>query len=162
MTVDRVVDDMYASMSFERGERPNWQLQAEVFAENARLVRVNDDGVFEFDPRTFKANFESMIASGSMPSFCETELWRQTHEFGDIAHVLSAYEMRTHRGGELIARAVKSIQLYRQNQRWRISAMLWRREGKSVAIPLTAEAALADDGPRASHAARAGGAGSTD
>ena len=137
MTVNRVVDDMYASMSFERGERPNWQLQAEVFAENARLVRVNDDGVFEFDPRSFRENFESMIESGSMPSFCEVELWRQTREFGDIAHVLSAYEMRTHRGGELIARAVKSIQLYEKDGIWRISAMLWRREGRTTAIPRT-------------------------
>ena len=138
MSVDRVVDKMYASMSFEAGEQPDWKCQEEIFANDARLVRVNDEGVFEFDPRTFRKNFEAMIASGNMPSFCETELWRQTHEFGDVAHVLSAYEMRASRGGELIARAVKSIQLYRQDDRWRISAMLWRREGKGTAIPQAA------------------------
>ena len=135
MNVDSVVDSMYASMSFELGERPDWQLQSGIFAGNARLVRVNDDGVFEFDPTTFRQNLEGMIDSGALPSFWEGELWRQTFECGDVAHVLSAYEMRTSRNGELIARALKSIQLYRKHQRWWISAMLWRREGQGMTIP---------------------------
>jgi hypothetical protein len=138
MTVDSVVDAMYAAMSFELGERPDWQRQTAVFADNARLVRVNDEGVFEFDPRTFRENLEAMIDSGALPSFWEGELWRQTFELGDIAQVLSAYEMRTSRAGELIARAVKSIQLYRSNEKWCISAMLWRREGRQILIPLAA------------------------
>lgn len=138
MTADRVVDAMYASMSFERGERPDWQQQAAVFAEDARLVRVNDDGVFEFNPATFRANLEAMIESGALPSFWEGELWRETFAFGDVAQVLSAYEMRTSRGGDLIARAVKSIQLYRKDGHWRISAMLWRRENEDLVVPPTA------------------------
>jgi len=86
--------------------------------------------VFAFDPQTFRKNFEEMIESGKLPSFYEQEVDRQTHEFGDIAHVLSVYEMRTSRGGELVARAVKSIQLFKRNDRWIISAMLWRRQGR--------------------------------
>lgn len=141
MTLDRVVGDMYASMSFEAGRRPDWKLQAEIFADHARLVRVNDDGVFEFDPRTFRENYEAMIDSGELRSFRETELWRQTHEFGDIAHVLSGYEMHTSQGGQFIARAVKSIQLFKKNGTWRISAMIWRREGRNLTLPGTAPGA---------------------
>lgn len=135
MTVDRIVKDLYASIGWDASRRPNWQCLAEIFAANARLVRVNDDGVFEFDPRTFRESLESMIDSGATRSFHERELWRQTHEFGDVAFVVSGYEMRTSPNGDLIARAVKSIQLYRQDGRWRISAMLWRREGRPVRIP---------------------------
>lgn len=130
MTVGRVVDEMYASMSFEPGERPDWAVQERIFDRNARLVRVNDDGVFVFDPRTFRENLEAMIESGALPSFYEQEVQRQIDEFGDIAHVLSMYEMRTSRGGELVARAVKSIQLFKRDDRWLISAMLWRRQGR--------------------------------
>jgi hypothetical protein len=137
MNVDAVVDAMYASMSFEQDARPDWRLQAVVFADNARLVRVNDDGIFEFDPKTFRQNLESMIDSGLLRSFWEHELWRQTFEFGDVAHVLSAYEMRTSREGEVVARAVKSIQLYREQGTWRISAMLWRRENQHLLVPDT-------------------------
>jgi len=129
MTLDEIITAMYASMCFERGGRPDWQRQAEVFAPGARLVRVNDSGVFEFDPRTFRRDYEAMIESGSLPSFWEGEVWRETREFGDVAHVLSGYEMRNARGGELVARAVKSIQLFKRDGRWWISAMLWRRLG---------------------------------
>jgi hypothetical protein len=134
MSLDRIIADLYASMSFEPGGRPDWCLQAEVFAPGARLVRVNDSGVFEFDPRTFRDDFEGMIDSGVLPSFWEGELWRETHQYGDIAHVLSGYEMRTSRAGEVVSRAVKSMQLFERDGRWWISAMLWRREGEHVRI----------------------------
>lgn len=135
MTVDRVVNDLYASIGWDASRRPDWQRLAEIFADNARLVRVNDDGIFEFSPATFRENLESMICAGGIRSFHEREVWRETREFGDVAFVVSGYEMRTSAEGELIARAVKSIQLYRQNDRWRISAMLWRREGRGARIP---------------------------
>lgn len=121
MTLDEIIAAMYASYSFEEGSRPNWALQAEIFAPGARLVRVNDDGVFEFDPASFRKNLEEMIASGAMTSFSEREVWRDVKEFGDIAHVLSEYETP-------LFRAVKSIQLFRRDGRWWISAMIWRRD----------------------------------
>jgi hypothetical protein len=134
MTVNGVIERMYASMCFEAGGFPDWETQSDVFAPSARLVRVNDDGVFEFDPRTFRADLESKIASGALSSFWEGEIWREVREFGDFAHVLSAYEMRPSREGELLCRAIKSIQLVRKDGRWWISAMLWRREGREVRI----------------------------
>lgn len=133
-TLDDVIAAMYASLCFEAAARPDWQRLADVFASEARLVRVNDDGVFEFDPRTFRENLEAMIDSGALPSFWEGEVWRETHAFGDVAHVLSAYEMRATRGGEVLHRAIKSIQLFQRDGRWWISAMLWRREGRGVRI----------------------------
>lgn len=127
MSVDETIRDLYASMSFEPGGRPDWELQARIFAPGARLVRINDDGIFEFDPDSFRRDYESMIASGVLPSFHEAELRRETRQYNDFAQVLSVYEMRTRRGGELVARAIKSIQLFRREGRWWISAMLWRR-----------------------------------
>jgi hypothetical protein len=129
VTLDGVIAQMYDSMCFEAGCRPDWSRQLELFAPGARLVRVNDDGVFEFDLPSFQQNLEAMIESGTLASFWEGELWRETREFGDVAHVLSAYEIRSRRGGEVVSRAVKSIQLFQRSGRWWISAMLWRREG---------------------------------
>lgn len=127
MDLEQVISEMYASMSFEAGQRPDWRRQFELFAPGARLVRVNDDGVFEFDLASFQANLEAMIDSGALTSFWEGETWREVREFGDVAHVLSAYEIRTARDGEVVDRAIKSIQLFRRDGRWWISAMLWRR-----------------------------------
>ena len=132
--LDSVIAEMYDQVCFEKGQRPDWKRQAEIFAPGARMVRINDSGVFEFDQESYRVNFEAMIDSGEMPSFWEGELWRETRQFGDMAHVLSAYETRRSSGGELMNRGVNSIQLFRRDGRWWISAMIWRREGKAVLI----------------------------
>ena len=134
MTLDEVITTMYASMSFDAGKQPDWRAQSEVFAKDARLVRVNDDGVFEFDPQSFRANYEEMIRSGALKSLYERELWRDARVYGEIAHVLSAYELKTSRDSELISRAIKSIQLFQKDGRWWISAMLWRRETDEIRV----------------------------
>jgi len=134
MTLDEIIAAMYDQVSFEPGTRPDWNRQLELFAPGARMVRVNDDGIFEFDLESYRVNFEEMIDSGTMPSFWEGELWRETRVFDDVAHVLSAYETRRSREGEVLNRGVNSIQLFRRGDRWWISAMIWRREGKTVSI----------------------------
>lgn len=132
--LDSIITEMYEQVSFEPGEKPDWERQKKIFAPGARMVRVNDNGVFEFDMESFRIDFDRMIASGEMPSFWEGEIWRETRMFGDVAHVLSAYETRRTRKGEMINRGVNSIQLFRKDGRWWISAMIWRREGRDVRI----------------------------
>jgi len=97
MNLDEVIAALYESVSFEPGTRPDWSTHAEFFAPAARMVRVTDDGVFEFEIDSFRKNFEEMIDSGKLPSFWEGELWRETRLFGEMAHVLSAYETRRDR-----------------------------------------------------------------
>ncbi len=125
---------MYNSICFEEGQRPDWSRQTAIFAPGARLVRVTDEGVFEFDLASYRTNLESMIDSGAMTSFWEAEIWRDTRQFGEVAHVLSAYESRRSRNGEIVNRGVNSIQLFRRGDQWWISAMLWRWEGRDVRI----------------------------
>jgi len=127
MTADDVVTKMYAAMSFAAGGEPDWQAQREVFAPRARLVRMRDDAVFEFDPESFRQDYERMIRSGEIERLYEHELSRDTKVWGNMAHVLSTYELRSAAGGEFISRAIKSIQLFERDGRWWISAMIWRR-----------------------------------
>ena len=134
MNLDAVIAEMYDSICFESGQRPQWQRQ-DVFAPGARLVRITDDGVFEFDLQSYREGIERMIDSGELSSFWEGELWRETREFGEMAHVLSAYETRRSRNGEVLNRGINSIQLFRRDGRWWVSALLWRREGKEIHIP---------------------------
>lgn len=132
--LDSIIAAMYQAVCFEPGTRPDWKLELEIFAPDARLVRINDEGVFEFDLNSYRTDFEAMIDSGIMASFWEGELWRETRQFGDMAHVLSAYETRRTRNGAVLNRGVNSIQLFRRDGRWWISAMVWRREGRDVRI----------------------------
>jgi len=105
--LDAIIAAMYQSVCYEAGDLPS-----------------------------YRDHFEQMIASGELPSFWEGELWRETRLFGDMAHVLSAYETRRTREGALLNRGVNSIQLFQRDGRWWISAMIWRREGRDVRIPL--------------------------
>jgi hypothetical protein len=134
--LDSVIAAMYETVSYEEGSHPDWEREAEIFAPGARMVRINDSGVFEFDMASFRSNFEEMIAGGELPSFWEGEIWRETRQFGEMAHVLSAYETRRTRSSPVINRGVNSIQLFCRDGRWWISAMIWRREGRDVRIPL--------------------------
>ena len=138
MTLDDIIQAMYETVSYEEGGHPDWEREAQIFAPGARLVRINDEGIFEFDRQTYRRDFERMIAEGQLPSFWEGELWRETRLFGDMAHVLSAYETRRGRDGAVINRGVNSIQLFRRDGEWKISAMIWRREGRDVRIPVQA------------------------
>ncbi len=136
-SLDDVINEMYACICFEPGERPDWSGNDRIYAPGARLVRVNDSGIYEFDMVSYRTDFERMIDSGEMPSFWEGEMWRDTQQFGEVAHVLSAYETRRSRNGAVLNRGVNSIQLFQRDGRWLISAMIWRREGKDVKIPVT-------------------------
>ena len=135
MDIDRTIAEMYDSVCFEAGNRPDWQRQVAIFAPGARLVRITDDGVFEFDLDSYRRNLDAMIDSGELPSFWEGELWREIRQFGEMAHVLSAYETRRSRNGAVMNRGVNSIQLFHRDDRWWISALLWRREGRTIRIP---------------------------
>lgn len=123
---------LYRAMCFEAGGQPDWPLLEEVLAPKARLVRVTDAGVFELDPRTFRQDIEAMMAAGALPSFWEAEVSRELQQFGDLAHALSRYEARWTRDGEVLFRAVKSMQLFRREGRWWISALLWQREAPTA------------------------------
>jgi len=139
--LDAVIAAMYDTISFEAGQRPDWSRHDEIFAPGARMVRITDDGVFAFDEGTYQSDIEKMIDDGTLPAFWEAELWRETRQFGEMAHVLSAYESRRGREGAYLGRGVNSIQLFRTDNGWRISAMLWRREGVNVKIPAALSAA---------------------
>jgi hypothetical protein len=139
MSIDSTIAEMYDSVCFEEGERPDWSRQKEIFAPGARLVRITDEGVFELDLDSYRADIDSLIDAGTFTSFWEGEIWRETRQFGEMAHVLSAYETRSARGGEVLNRGVNSIQLFRRDGRWWVSALLWRREGRAIRIPLEAE-----------------------
>lgn len=135
--IDSVITAMYETVCFEPGARPDWSREDAIFAPGARMIRVTDAGVFEFDVASFRSNIESMIDSGELPSFWEGEIWRETHAFGEVAHVLSAYETRRTKNGDVVNRGVNSIQLFQRDGEWRICAMIWRRDGKAIQIPTT-------------------------
>ena len=63
--LDSIIAAMYESVCYEKGGHPDWETDEKIFAPGARMVRINDGGVFEFDMKTYRTDFERMISSGS-------------------------------------------------------------------------------------------------
>ena len=137
-TIDGIIAAMYESISGKAGEPRQWERDRALHHPKALLVPVRQApggpaaGVFDFDE--FVASREGFLLSAD---FYEVEIARQEFRFGDIAHVLSAYEARTAPApaGRILRRGVNSIQLMHDGSRWWILSTIWDNEREGVTLP---------------------------
>jgi hypothetical protein len=121
-----LLEQLYAVISFEEGSEPSFELFARLFAEHARITRITPEGTDFLDPSGFLAMTRSMLELGAYTSFYEFEVGRRVEQFADVAQVWSFYETRRNRAAsEALGRGVNSIQLIRQNAKWKVLSLLW-------------------------------------
>lgn len=137
-SIGAVVDAMYAMISGPAGPR-DWAMQAEVFHADARQIRTWVDAdrrpkMKIMGQADYQADVEPFFAANA---FYEVEIARRIDEFGNMAHVWSAYEARTALGdSEPERRGVNSIQLFREaDGRWWIMSMIWDNERPGLVLP---------------------------
>ena len=135
-SIDGIVRAIYECISGPAGPR-DWDRDRKLFYPGARLVptRPRPEGgaiaeVFDID---------GYIASRSpffdKNDFYESEFARRTFVFGNIAHVLSAYEARRAPGENPFFRGINSIQLFNDGTRWWVIGMAWDNERPGNPIP---------------------------
>lgn len=137
-SIGAVVDAMYAMISGPAGPR-DWAMQAEVFHADARQIRTWVDAdrrpqMKIMGQADYQADVEPFFAAND---FYEVEIARRIDEFGNMAHVWSAYEARTALGdSEPERRGINSIQLFREaDGRWWIMSMIWDNERPGLVLP---------------------------
>ena len=124
--IARVMRLLYAVISFEEGDEPNWKGLSEVFSKHARITRVTPEGTDHMDVSNFVAMTRNLVDVGVYTSFYEFEVERNVERFGDIAQVWSHYETRRNRNArDALGRGVNSIQLIREDDAWRVLGLLW-------------------------------------
>jgi hypothetical protein len=117
---------LYAVISFEEGDEPDWTGLEQVFSPHARITRITPEGTDFMDRAAFLAMTRHLIEIGAYTSFYEVEVARSVERFGDIAQVWSAYETRRNKSSrEPIGRGLNSIQLIREGERWSVIGLLW-------------------------------------
>ncbi|RYY92709.1 MAG: hypothetical protein EOO11_20925 [Chitinophagaceae bacterium] len=67
--------------------------------------------------------------------FYEQELKRTVQQFGNVAHVQSAYQFRFTPGGKIEQRGINYITLVKSEGRWWIANLSWQDEEKDLALP---------------------------
>lgn len=86
----------------------------------------------------FIAPREALLAGGSLTGFREWAVEGRIDVFGDIAHWFGSYAKAGTQGGETFTgRGMKTIQLIRTAQGWRVSAAAWDDEREGLELPPT-------------------------
>jgi hypothetical protein len=121
-----VLDQLYQVISFEEDSEPDWKGLEQVFSRHVRITRITPESTDYLDREGFLAMTRNLIELGAYTSFFELEVARVVERFGDMAHVWSMYETRRNKEAcEPLGRGVNSIQLVREDDAWRVIALLW-------------------------------------
>lgn len=144
-SLDAIVTALYDSVSFETGERPDWDRFCSLFEPTAVLVRIDaaitaipvrersEPAIRVSSIEDFVTRTTAAIDKGALAAFIERELTRRTEVFADLAQVFSTYE-RSADAGEM-RRGINSMQLVKDGARWWIVSLSWTDESDDGQLP---------------------------
>ncbi len=125
-SVDAIIDAYYNVISGSSNDPWQFERDKYIHSNNAVITRLDESGKAE--SHTLEAEY---IPIGLSPKedFYEKELKRIVSQYGNIAQVWSAFEIRTDPETESNIRGLNSVQLHYENGRWWIDS--WTCEMES-------------------------------
>ncbi len=135
-TIDGIMKALYDVISGPAGPR-NWDRFQSLYLPATKMAvvmqRPTGAAVFRsFTPAEYQKNNGPFFLQ---EGFFEEELGREVKQFGNLAHVQSAYQYRHVQGGKIEKRGINYLTLVRADDRWWISDIVWQEEGKDNPIP---------------------------
>lgn len=107
----------------------------ELFLPSAIVVRTCGGEPTVYDVEGFLAPRKALLTAGAVREFREWQLEGRTDVFGDVAqHVCCYAKSWVEDGVAAEGRGVKSVQLVRTGQGWRISALAWDDERPGLSL----------------------------
>ncbi|WP_444916554.1 hypothetical protein [Microbulbifer sp. JMSA003] len=131
MGIQEVIDELYSGISGPSGFQRDWERQASLFSSDAKMIRtfVDSNGKPQstiLSVQEYPENFENLIANRP---FYEAEIHNIIEQFGNIAHVFSAYEAWSDKEKtQFLKRGINSIQLLNDGESWKVVHMIWDDE----------------------------------
>jgi hypothetical protein len=125
-SIDAIINAYYDVVSGSSNDPWEFERDKYIHSNNAVITRLDENGKAE--SHTLEAEY---IPMGLSPKgdFYEKELKRIVSQYGNIAQVWSAFEIRTDPKTESNIRGLNSIQLHYENGRWWIDS--WTCEMES-------------------------------
>ena len=136
-SIDAIVGALYASISGPKGAPRDFDRMRSLFAPNARLIPtgVGPDGTTRLRNWSVEeyitAAGPGLVANG----FFEREIGRTTSSYGNVWHIMSAYDSRNTLDTPPFARGVHSIQLFKGSDRWYVVTIFWDSARPGTPIP---------------------------
>jgi len=133
--IKKAVDDAYASISFKKGEQPQYDSIKNCFMPKAQFISLRGDSIRTINLDQFVYLYRTFIESDSVTMLHEKEIYGKTEQFGRIASRISTYKTYRNTMDKPEERGVNSFQLVKTPQGWKISSIIWDVERKGQKIP---------------------------
>lgn len=133
-SIDAIITAYYEVVSGSSQDPWQFERDSYIHSKNAFITRLNEQGRAE--SHALEAEYVPLVLAAK-EDFYEKELKRTVSQFGNIAQVWSAFEIRTDPKIATNIRGLNSIQLHYENGRWFIDS--WTCEMKHPNNPLVAQ-----------------------
>jgi hypothetical protein len=134
--IDRVIGEFMGLFCNKNGAKPQLALIHDLFIKDGLIIKNCGPvpEVFNLDP--FIRPRELILNDGTLAEFEEAEVQARTLIFGNIAQRIAIYSKSGILSGQPFqARGIKTTQLVRTPDGWRISALAWDDEREGFAVP---------------------------
>ena len=137
-SVDNIMKAVYDVISGPAGQKRDWDRMRSLFIPGARLIPTGrgQDGKHMSRVWTLEEYISNAGPRLEENGFFEKEIGRIYEQYGNIAHLMSAYESkRTASDAQPFARGVNSFQLMYDGARWWVVTIFWQGETPDNPIP---------------------------
>jgi hypothetical protein len=135
-TIDGVMKAYYDVVNVEPDGPRQWDRDRTLYSPWIHFVTVSTDK--DGHSRVKKAThqeFVDAVEPALKLGFRETEIFRQVHQYGSIAHVESTYETYIGKTNPQKSRGVNYLELYYDGGRWWVASAVWQDEDAGHPIP---------------------------
>lgn len=137
-SIDAIMAAVYDVISGPAGQARNWDRFRSLFVPEARLIPTGrrPDGTASLRALTVDEYARNIGPQLERGGFFERELGRKVERFGNVVHLMSAYDSkRTLADAQPFARGVNSFQLWFDGKRWYVVTIYWQAETPDAQIP---------------------------
>lgn len=136
-SIDSTVKTLYSVISGGAGVKRDWDKFKSMFIEGgmlrATVKSANGRRLVEMTPAKYIEQSGPML---EQRGFFETEIFRKTEQYGDIANVWSTYESRATPDAAPFQRGINTIQMRFDGTRWWVISILWQGETADMPLPM--------------------------
>lgn len=137
-SVDAIMRAVYDVISGPAGQRRDWDRMRSLFMPGARLIPTARTAAGPGVARVWSVEDYISIAGPGLEAdgFVEWEIGRVQEEYGQIVHLMSAYDAKRRLDDPApLARGVNSFQLFNDGTRWWVVTIYWQAETPDTPIP---------------------------
>jgi len=134
--ITQAVHDAYASITFKKGETPNYEAIKTHFIPQAQLINCRSDTAQVTTINQFVYLFRSFVEADTVYAYSEKEIFGINDQFGKIAERISTYKaVANSKKKDTTETGVNSFQLIKTPAGWKVSSIIWDVEKKGLKVP---------------------------